>query len=436
MMGAGFRKWLAFGTGVAIEIGRDDLNVSVVRLRPSGARVLGELAIPGFRGQAADEWGASYAGFLQKLGVRHLAATVLLPRDEVTVRHISLPGVVDKDLPSAVRFELDSLNPYAEEDAAYDWARVAKSVNILIGMTRRATVERYSALLSQAGVKVASLTFSAAALYAALRVLSVPPPDGFVALAESGGEIEIYGEGPARPLFSARLSQPAERAASLAVAELRLPPETQPALLADALPRPVAAPPDYDPSRSALVYAAALASACPLPVLALNLLPPEQRQATSRLRYVPTAVLATLVLLMLVATLAYPRYADREYLALLDQQIRLVQPRARRSADLDREIAAARNRAQSLDNFRGHTREDLEALNSLTHLLAAPAWLTSLQMTRDSISIAGQTDQAAGLIKLLDGSPNFQNSAFALPIQRGQNGEVFNVHSARKGVIP
>ncbi|HTR35058.1 MAG TPA: PilN domain-containing protein [Bryobacteraceae bacterium] len=436
MTSAGFRKWLAFGTGVGVEIGREDLMVSVVRLRPNGARVLGELTIPRFREQAAAEWGASYSAFLQKLGVKHLAATVLLPRDEVTVRHISLPGVVDKDLASAVRFELDSLNPYAEEDAAYDWARVGKSSNILIGMTRRATLERYGALLSQAGVKVASFTFSAAAIYSALRLLSVPPEDGFVTLAEFAGEIEVYGEGPARPLFSARLDQSAERVRTLAVAELRLPPETEPMPLTDALPRPVAAPPDYDLSRSALVYAAALASASPLPILTINLLPAEQRQAASRLRYVPTAVVSTLVLLMAGAVLAYPRYADRQYLALLQQQIRQVQPLARRSVDLDRQIATARNRTQTLDNFHGHTREDLDALNALTRLLAPPAWLTSLQMTRESISIAGQTDQAAGLIKLLDGSPDFQNSAFVLPIQRGKDGEIFNVRSSRKGVTP
>src|SRR3984885_2627685 len=104
----GYRKWLAFGTGVGIEMGREDLIVSVVRLRPSGVRVLGELTIPRFREQPAAEWGENYAAFLQKLGAQHLAATVLLPRDEVTVRQVLLPGVVNKDLEAAIRFEIDS----------------------------------------------------------------------------------------------------------------------------------------------------------------------------------------------------------------------------------------------------------------------------------------------------------------------------------------
>ncbi len=60
----GYRKWLAFGTGVGIEMGREDLIVTVVRLRPSGVRVLGELTIPRFREQPAAEWGEAYASFL------------------------------------------------------------------------------------------------------------------------------------------------------------------------------------------------------------------------------------------------------------------------------------------------------------------------------------------------------------------------------------
>ena len=64
-----FAKWLAIGTGIGIEIGSQDLTITVVRLRPNGVRVLGELTIPRFREQPAADWGAAYAGFLQKLGV-------------------------------------------------------------------------------------------------------------------------------------------------------------------------------------------------------------------------------------------------------------------------------------------------------------------------------------------------------------------------------
>src|SRR5271154_7280253 len=237
-----FRKWLAFGTGVGIEMGREDLIVSVVRLRPSGVRVLGELTIPRFREQPAAEWGENYASFLQKLGAQHLAATILLPRDEVTVRQVLLPGVTNKDLASAIRFEIDSLNPYSEEEAAYDGARIGKTASVLIGITRRSSLERYTALLSQAGVKVASFTFSGPAIYSALRLYSEPPADGQLILGEDEDEVEVYGESPTRPLFSARLDQSADRARTLAISELRMPPETDAGALHLTLPQPVAVP--------------------------------------------------------------------------------------------------------------------------------------------------------------------------------------------------
>ena len=429
-------KWLAIGTGVGIEIGSEDLTVTVVRLRPSGVRVLGELTISRFREQAAADWGAAYAAFLQKLGVGHLAATILLPRDEVTVRQISLPGVTDKDLESAVRFEIDSLNPHSEEEVAYDWARIGKTPSVLIAITLRSVLERYTALFSQAGVKAASFTFSAPTIYSALRLLSAPPKDGLLAIEPAEGGLEVYGESPTRPIFTARLDQPIDRARTLAVSELRLPPETEVASLCDRLPRPMAQPETYEPSRACLSYAAALAGAGLLHPISLNLLPRELRRSASRLRYVPTAVLGCIVLMLAIALLAYPSYSDRHYVGLVQAQIRVYAPLAKKAADAERETVNDRNRAQTLDNFRQQTRQDLDALNELTHLLAPPAWVNSLQLTRTSVSITGEADQAATLIKLLDGSRQFQGSSFSLPLQKSAGGEAFSIRSSRKGVAP
>ncbi len=427
-----FAKWLAIGTGIGIEIGSTDLTVTVARLRPTGVKVLGELTIPRFREQPAAEWGAAYAAFLQKLGVGHLAATILLPRDEVTVRQVSLPGVTNKDLASAVRFEIDSLNPHSEEEVAYDWARIGKTPSVLIAITLRSVVERYTALFSQAGVKAACFTFSAPTIYSALRLLSTPPQDGFLAIEPVGDGLEVYGESATRPIFSARLDQPWDRVRTLAISELRLSPETEAASLHDQLPRPLAAPEPYEPSRVCLSYAAALAGAGLLHPLSLNLLPPEQRRSASRLRYIPTAVLGSIVLLLAIAALAYPSYADRHYIGLVQTQIRMLDPLAKKAAAVERETVNARNRSQTLDNFRLQTRQDLDALNELTHLLAPPAWLNSLQLTRNSVSITGETDQAAALIKLLDGSHQFQGSAFSLPLQKSAGGEQFSIRSNRK----
>src|SRR6185437_10547929 len=101
------RKLLAFGSGVGIEIHPASLEVVVSRVRPTGIRVLGRLAIQNYAGRPAAEWGAEYARFLKSLGVGHLTATVLLPRREVIVRQVALPGVAAKDMEGALRLQLD-----------------------------------------------------------------------------------------------------------------------------------------------------------------------------------------------------------------------------------------------------------------------------------------------------------------------------------------
>ena len=427
-----YSKWAAFGTGVGIEVGRADLNVLLVKSRPKGSRILGSLALRNFRDDPASEWGRHYSEFLQKQGVGHLSATVLLPRDEVIVRQIAMPGVAEKDVAAALRFQLDSLHPFPEDDVLHSWARIGKTGEVVVGIARRSAIERYSALFEEAGVKVAAFSFSAASLYAAIRFQGALPAEGFLTLFPEGGSIEAYGESEARPLFSARLMQTEDRARDLALAELRLPPETLALPVAELLRPPLEAPEGFEFSREALPYAAALAGACPWLALPVNLLPDERRHASSRAMFIPTIALLTLVLLGAGALWAHSAYESQHYLGELQAQIRHLEPLAAQAGKVDREIAVARNRTEMLDRFRARPKEDLDALNDLTRLLAPPAWLQGLDLTRKDATMTGNIDQAAGLLKLLDGSPRFQDSQFTAPLQRVGNSEVFRIHTLRR----
>ncbi len=434
-----WKKWLAIGTGVGIEIGAHDLTVTVARVRPSGVSILGSLSIHRFREQPAAEWGDVYMRFIRKLGQRHIAAHVLLPREAVIVRQLQMPGVADKDLGAALKFQIDSLHPYPDEDVTYDFARIQKTTSVLVGISRRGVVDEFATLFAEAGIKVSAFSFSAANIYSAIRLLTIPPVDGFLALSDLGDEtteLEAYGESPSRPLFSARLDQSFERARALALSELRLPPDTQPLSLPEILPQPLEVPDDYDLDRSSLVYATAIAGACPWFALPANLLPPELRKVSSRYIYVPTIVLAVLAVLAAIVLAGYSSYEDKQYLEKLQVEIARVQPRAKLAAKLDLQITSTRNRAQTLDNFRRRLKDDMNAINDLSNILAPPAWLNSLQLTRDAASISGEAERAESLLKLLDGSKQFRRSEFTLPIARGASGEMFSIHSIREGVTP
>ncbi|HWB99264.1 MAG TPA: hypothetical protein VG672_21290, partial [Bryobacteraceae bacterium] len=272
------RNLFAFGTGIGIELGEQSLEIVVAQVRPWGITVSGKTVIADFRTRPVAEWSAEFHAFVKRAGAGHLSATVLLPRNETIVRQIALPGVAAKDIEAALSFQLDSLHPYGEDEVLWGWRKLGNG-QVLIGLMRREALERYVEMFAEAGIPLAAFTFSASAAHAAARMIEGPPAEGFVAvIRSSGGPLEIYGEGPGRPLFSAEFELPPERAVALAAAELRLPPDAAQVPPEKILPVPRVNPVENDLSRDALPYAAALAGACPWLAASANLLPAEHRK--------------------------------------------------------------------------------------------------------------------------------------------------------------
>jgi Tfp pilus assembly protein PilN len=429
------KKWLAFGGGVGIQIagpkGAESLHICAVRVRPSGARVRGGFTIEDFPHRPAAEWGADFTAFSKKLQLRGVPAVALLPRHEVIVRLLALPGVSDKDLDTAVRFQLEGLHPYNEDDVYFSWTRLGRTSAVLVAIARKETVDRYAALFEEAGIKVRLFTCSAAAIYSALRLYGTAPSGEVLAWdsTDSTESVEMYGESAARPAFSASfpvdINVEPSRARSLAAAEMRADPTLEAKPLAEVLG---ANPP--------LPYAAALLSACPSRALPLNLLPPERREFTSPLRWALPSALALLVLLIAGGFAALPRYERRQYLATLDAQIAQINPQAARSAQIDKQIETVRRRTEFLDDFRRQSKSNIDALAELTRVLPPPTWLNLTEISPRQILIAGETDQAEPLLKTLDASPLFEGSEFQGAPLRTTVAWVFRIRTNRKGARP
>jgi Tfp pilus assembly protein PilN len=395
--------------------------------------VLGRLTIANYASRPAAEWGAEYSRFLKSLGASHLSATVLLPRREVIVRQVALPGVAPKDIESAIRFQLDTLHPYGDDEVSWGWSALPYSA-VLVGIVRRATVDRYYQLFNEAGIPVSSFTFSAAAVHAAIRLNGMVSGAGFIALSRSpAGAVEVYGESQSRPVFSAEFDLAPERATVLALSELRLPPDTAPLKLEAVLPKPDVNPVENDLSRNALPYATALAGACPRFAPSANVLPAEHRRFSSRTVFIPTLVLVALLLLAAAGVAVYSSYADRKYLRKLEAGIAQLEPQAQRVSTVDRQTSEMQARSLLLDQFRQQTRRDLDALNELTRLVEPPAWVSSTSLTRDSARINGEAPQAPILLKILDSSPLFEGST-PDTIQRSPTGvgETFSIRMNRR----
>lgn len=425
-------SWQAFGTGVGIELSADRLRIAVVKVRPAGVDLLAVHTIEDYTKRSAAEWGNEYMAFLRQHGVAHLTAAVLLPRRDLMVRVVALPGVQAKDFESALALQIDTLHPYPEGEAAWTWARLGNTASALVLIARQTYVTRLAELFAEAGIKISAFTASAAAMYGALRLYGAPPSQGFLGLMETEAGVEAYGESPARPAYSAVYEQSWERAAALASAELRLTGDTSVRELAGYLPSPRRAP--EGAREYSMAYLAALTSACPRLGLPANLLPTAQRSTSSRLIYVPTIALGVLLIAGLAALGFYTRYEDAKYLDLLQTETARLEPRARMVMQLEQRTAAARARMDLLDRFAGRTKTDLDALRETTRLIPPPAWVHSFELTRTALVVGGEADQASGLLKALDSSALFQNSEFMIPINKVGNVEVFRIRSAREGV--
>jgi hypothetical protein len=442
------RKLLSLGSGVGIRIDGDALHLAALRVRPGGVSLLGAIVIEDFRQRPAADWGAEYSRFLAASGLQNPGAIVILPRQELIVRTLALPGVTDSDAPAALRFQLDGLHPYDEAEVVHDWQRIGRTSSFVVAIARRETIDAYTALFAEAGVPLAGFSYSASAIYHAARILQQPAPEtlavsGLHANSEAPAgtqtPLEIYGESASAPLFSADFELGLDRALALARSQLRLSEEFAPLDIAGLLPAFQATKPGQDlsdPVRSQLAIpcAAALAAACPHLGAPVNLLPPELRRGVSRAVYIPTAILALLLLGLGLALLLQGRWMEKAYVQRLDTEIRRLQPSVTRTKDLVRQSAQLLGQIREIDSFRSSARRDLDLLLDLTRLIDPPGYAQQLSVSPTQVNLAGEVDQAEGLLKKLEASPLLKNLEFTSPLQRNpmNQSELFRVKAERE----
>lgn len=430
-----WRRALSFGTGAGIRLGSRDLEIAVVQMRPNGARLAGLHLVENYRERPAAVWGAEALSFLKGLGADRQAAIAVLPRREAILRLLTLPGLSDIDTAAAVRFQLDTLHPYGEDDVLHDWRRLS-GTTVLVGIAEQRTVDAYAALLGEAGLRLAGISFSGPVLHAALRVAGAPAAELLAAWPAESEGLEFYGESAARPLFSSEFELPGERAAALVKAELRVDDGIECGGPGDLLPWMPAADGEQSAMPNLLAPAAALAAACPHLGQPLNLLPAGQRAVSSRARYIPTLALGILAALTGGALLAQEAWLDRAYLARLRQEIARLEPVAARVQALDAETANLAARIRLLDEFRRQSHADLDTIQEINTLVPPPGWIQQLQVSRNSIQVSGEAAGAEALLKQFDESPRFRGAAFTMPLTRGAQGEQFRLRTEREVAAP
>jgi Tfp pilus assembly protein PilN len=152
------------------------------------------------------------------------------------------------------------------------------------------------------------------------------------------------------------------------------------------------------------------------------------------MQYLVPGILGSLLVLALVTVFAiFPAIEQRRYRDELTRAARQLEPAALRAQALDKKTVATRARIAQLDELRRRPQADLDVLNELTKLLPPPIWTSSVEIYPDSVVISGEAEQASSLLKVLDGSPLFQNSEFALGVTRNGQTEQFRIKTLRRG---
>jgi Tfp pilus assembly protein PilN len=132
------------------------------------------------------------------------------------------------------------------------------------------------------------------------------------------------------------------------------------------------------------------------------------------------------------ALAAYPAFEDSRYLRSLNAEIAKIAPQAAAAAKLDKDIETTRLRTILLDQVRARSKADIDILREMTRILPPPIWLNTLEITRTQVTVAGETDQAAPLLKQIDASPFFEQSEFSMQPMRTPAGEMFRIRSNRE----
>ncbi len=452
-----WNRLLALGSGAGIEIRGGDLVVTLVKSRWKGVTVVGQTILPDFRRRRAAEWGEQYQAFLKNHGFGDLAATLAVPRGEVILRLLSLPAVSGAELRAAVGFQIDSLHPYGEDNVYHSFAALPRPaarpagaapaarsgglsgrppVQVAVVIAPRMVVDGYADLFAEAGVKLQGMTVAAAGYYGAVRLLGRDATGPFLLADQHDTTLELYGESETRPFFSAVFdlrSAPVEKAAAAAVAELRLA-DTEnaaPQSPEQVLRRPLQAPPEFEMSRDATSFVAALAAACPRWGWRTNLLPPSRRSSSSRWPVAATAAAAVSVLVVgLLLALRGP-IQDRRYGRELEREVKRLEGVEREVRGLEKASQKARGRRAQVEVFRRRTEADLLLLTELSRRLPNTVWINNMDVNEESVQLGGQAEAAAPLLSLIDNSGVLTGAAFASSITRVENREVFRIRARR-----
>jgi general secretion pathway protein L len=423
-----------------------------VALRHARTFPLPPAARPGDRRQALAQ---AVLTFAREHEIDTRRAYLCVPRAEAAFNRVVLPAAARENLTQVIEYEIEHLVPLPRDQVYFDYSvrpLGEDRLEVLLVCIPRESARAYLDALEDAFVRPRGIVLASTAIadYLAFCRGGAEGPIGLLVGAGEAVEFALLSGGrlvASQLVPASRVTAPADLSRSLArqLSDGAFAPEevqlyrwelsngAGPALPAfgdgDLLTLAAGrleAPPEFFESREPALLPAvgAALDAVREGSVPVNLLPEEGRGHDEGLSVLTVVLAAVTMLLVLVWG---GSAIVKDYLLRSDVRARLeaAEPQVKEARGLQDEITELRRQLDIL--VAGQDRRVTALLKELSDMVPADAYLTSLNLRGDRLTLDGQARSASDIITALEKSKHLKNVSFTSPITRTGDKERFSL---------
>lgn len=156
---------------------------------------------------------------------------------------------------------------------------------------------------------------------------------------------------------------------------------------------------------------------------AFNLLPEKLRPAVDKKKLYLNVGLGIIFYLLVATIFAYPSWYAKSNIAQLEQKISALELEAQAAGKMRSEIRQYQTQVNVLLEKPNYKRRVIDVVKEMSVRLPANTWLNQLRIASNNVQINGFSADPTSIIRLIDGSPLFENTRFTSPLATNRNAQ-------------
>ncbi len=433
---------LNLDAAVGIEIGDRRLVLSPVTKKLRGLKVAPHLILEDFQELGRAELHTKIQDFVSANSLNTENVIVGVGRNQVVVKELELPLEVEENLDQVVKFQVHKLEPSDNLSICYDYLVLnrddkAKKLLLQIVLVPRETVDEVVTLLAELGLRPAALRLSSLGLHQLMglhedgitehpSIILRCEKDEVEALLVNGTgrHFSQYrpadGQADQLALVTSALDDLLSRVDLNGVEEVQgiyltgsggrdvLEPVREKfgaaELLSDGVKLDLEGVARGSLALTGCAVGLAVSSLTRNPFSKFNLIPPEIRRSRTQLSYVPTMVLAVLMLFLVGLSTARGYLQQSQLLAGYSARADELKPLVEWVTETRGEADQLSGLAVEMSTMLSGRQLVLSVLKELTALIPDDAYLQSVHIETSKVNMTGFSEDASSLIPVLQQS--------------------------------